>query len=116
MNDGEDEHWLPDFITHLGQTKNIHFKTVQDLARYSTPILTARYTHGFKGDEITAGNSLPNFSGPGAQFQRPSGLDAATRAHRAWRNGVGRGRLKWNLVDCLLAKKRVQPLERCPSG
>ena len=66
------------FITHLGRTKDIHFKTAQDLARHSTPILTARYTHVFKGDEVAAINALPDFSTSGRDSAAATGTDDAT--------------------------------------
>ena len=66
------------FITHLGRTKDIHFKTAQDLARHSTPMLTARYTHGFKGDEVTAVNALPDFGGGVSGSEQATGTNDAT--------------------------------------
>src|SRR4030095_11812936 len=49
------------FITLVGRN-GVHFKTTQDLARHSSPTLTARYTHGFRADEIAAIEALPDLS------------------------------------------------------
>ena len=62
------------FITHLGRS-GAHSKTVQDLARHSTPALMARYTHGFKEDEVTAVNQLPDFSPTCAEGVRKTGTN-----------------------------------------
>ena len=62
------------FITQLGRT-GTHFKTQQDLARHSTPVLTARYTHGFRGDEVAAINELPNLAPTTRKNQRATGTD-----------------------------------------
>ncbi len=50
------------FITNVCRT-GAHFKTAQDLARHSTPLLTARYTHGFRNDEVAAVKKLPALAG-----------------------------------------------------
>ena len=62
------------FITNLGRT-GTHFKTAQDLARHSTPMLTARYTHGFKEDEVAAVNALPDLVSIQPQEARATGTD-----------------------------------------
>ena len=62
------------FITNLGRV-GVHFKTTQDLARHSTPTLTARYTHGLKDDEVAAVNSLPDLASPRLQEIRATGTD-----------------------------------------
>ncbi len=62
------------FITHLGRA-GVHGGTIQELARHSTPMLTARYTHGFKGDEVAAVNALPDLSGPSRQTVQATGTD-----------------------------------------
>ena len=49
------------FITYVGKN-GTDFKTTQDLARHSTPTLTARYTHGFREDRVTAVNGLPDLT------------------------------------------------------
>ena len=71
------------FITHLGRTPNVHFKTAQDLARHSTPVLTARYSHGFKGDEVAAVNALPDFSHPEREAQQATGTENASPSRLA---------------------------------
>ena len=58
------------FLTHVGRT-GVPFKTVQELARHSTPTLTMRYMHQFKEDELKAVKLLPNVA--------PSGLDGNGR-------------------------------------
>ena len=63
------------FITHLGRADGVHFKTAQELAGHSTPTLTARYTHGFKGDEVAAVNALPDLSPPTHEAQKATGTD-----------------------------------------
>ena len=63
------------FITNLGRADGVHFKTAQELARHSTPMLTARYTHGFKGDEVAAVNALPNLSQPTHEALKATGTD-----------------------------------------
>ena len=65
------------FITHMGRNPDVHAKTAQDLARHSTPTLTARYTHGFKGDDVAAVNSLPDLTGPVRERARATGTDDA---------------------------------------
>ena len=62
------------FITHLGRA-GVHSRTVQELARHSTPMLTQQYTHGFKGDEVAAVNALPDLSGPSRQTVQATGTD-----------------------------------------
>ena len=62
------------FITNLGRS-GAHAKTAQDLARHSTPLLTARYTHGFKGDEMAAVNALPDLAHPGDESAAATGTD-----------------------------------------
>ena len=62
------------FITNLGRS-GAHAKTAQDLARHSTPMLTARYTHGFKGDEVAAVNALPDLSHPGDKSAAATGTE-----------------------------------------
>ena len=65
------------FITNLGRT-GTHPKTAQDLARHSTPMLTARYTHGFKGDEVSAIEALPDLSRSECEPVKATGTDNAT--------------------------------------
>jgi len=62
------------FITHVGRS-GAHFKTQQELARHSTPVLTARYSHGFKNDEIAAVNALPSFPVETASSEAKTGTD-----------------------------------------
>jgi len=64
------------FITHLGRA-GVHPKTHQELARHSTPTLTARYTHGFKGDDVAAINALPDLSRSSQQAAKATGTDDA---------------------------------------
>ena len=64
------------FITNLGHS-GAHTKTAQDLARHSTPMLTARYTHGFKGDDVAAVNALPDLSHPGDESAAATGTDGS---------------------------------------
>ncbi len=49
------------FITNVGRT-GAHFKTPQDLARHSTPALTARYTHSVQDDQVEAVRALSKLS------------------------------------------------------
>ena len=49
------------FITNVSRT-GAHFKTSQDLARHSTPSLTARYTHSVEDDQVEAVRALPKLS------------------------------------------------------
>jgi len=65
------------FITNLGRT-GIHFKTQQELARHSTPMLTARYAHSFKHDEVAAVNALPTLPSDDREALRATGTDNAT--------------------------------------
>ena len=64
------------YCTALGRS-GAHPKTVQELARHSTPTLTARYTHSFKNDEIAAINSLPDLSRPSGDIVRKTGTNDA---------------------------------------
>ena len=43
-------------------------------------MLTARYSHGFKGDEVAAINALPDLSVAGQEIQQATGTDDATAA------------------------------------
>lgn len=66
------------FITNLGRT-GIHFKTQQELARHSTPVLTARYSHSLKHDEVAAVNALPTWKQhAGDDARSATGTDDAT--------------------------------------
>jgi hypothetical protein len=69
------------FITQVIRT-GANFKTAQDLARHSTPLLTARYSHGFREDELAAVNSLPSLAP--FRAQPDSALYSASK-------GAGRG-------------------------
>ena len=91
------------FITHLGRT-GIHFKTAQDLARHSVPTLTARYTHGFKGDEVAAINALPDLSPRLLRAEEATGTDGAPAYSEPGRNSLApclpkKGRFPDNEVD-----------------
>ena len=66
------------FITNLART-GAHFKTTQDLARHSTPNLTARYAHGFKDDEVAAVNSLPSLAPSAVITTSATGTDGRNR-------------------------------------
>lgn len=48
-------------ITNLCRVAGLT-KTAQDLARHSTPVLTARYAHSFSEEEIAAVNGLPDLA------------------------------------------------------
>ena len=50
------------------------------MARHLTSVLTARYSHGFKGDEVAAINALPALNGAGSARQRATGTDDAAVA------------------------------------
>ena len=47
------------YITNICRVAGLS-KTAQDLARHSTPVLTARYAHSFREEEIAAVNGLPD--------------------------------------------------------
>ena len=47
--------------------------TATRVARHSTPTLTARYSHSFKGDELAAVNALPDLTDPDLQTLRATG-------------------------------------------
>ena len=64
------------FINNLVRA-GVHHKTAQDLVRDSTPVLTGRYTHGFKEDDLAAVNALPNLSGPVQERARATGTEDA---------------------------------------
>ena len=84
------------FITHLGRSPDVNSKTAQDLARHSTPMLTARYTHGFKGDEVAAVNALPDLSTPQQSARKATGTDDVRACDEA--SAV--------LAECLAPKER----------
>ena len=63
------------FVTLIGQN-GVHLKTAQDLARHSTPTLTARYTHGFREDQLRAIAALPHL---GEDDSRPQTDDGQAR-------------------------------------
>jgi len=80
------------FITNLIRA-GVHNKTAQDLARHSTPTLTGRYTHGFKGDDLAVVNALPDLSQRPQQAARATGTDDARACAK-------------NSAECLAPKGR----------
>ena len=48
------------FITNITRATGTHFKTAQELARHSSPLLTARYAHSFDHEKLEAIDKLPS--------------------------------------------------------
>ena len=97
------------FITNLGRA-GVHFKTAQELARHSVPTLTARYTHGFKGDEVAAINALPDLSTPDTATVLKTGTDdnPTTTNHPASTTPAPVGDKHFVLASCLAERGRFQ--------